>query len=668
MSGGRAAAALALLATLGVAGCGSTPPVEAQVSPVDTELTAKLLQLEQRGTRLADMHAVRKLQRAWGYYLDEGQWDDAADLFASDATIEFGLDGVFRGRDRIREYLHAMGDGRTGLAPGQLNEHFQLMPVITMSDDGRHAQGTWRDIMLQGKLGVGAQWGEGPAETRYVKEDGVWKISRLHWFQTVHVPYEGGWGVHPDDNAGRFVGDRLKPDAPTSIQYKTWPGAFTPPFHFRGEAPRLTPLALPANPAPLPEHELQQRIVRLAAEVDRLAAMDEIENLQGIYGYYIDKSQWQQAAALFADDAELTVQGLGTWRGREGVLRYLRSTGPEGLQEGRLYDHMMLQPIIDVAADGSSAKARWHLFAQLAQHGQFHEWATGIYQNEYVKQDGVWKIRRLHLYPTMITPYEDGWGKTSLQRSRFDAAARPDVPHAGPSSLYEHAFITPYHYAHPVRGAPHAGHAPGATTKSTDPRSALAELDRRLGLLEDRAMVEKVQRVYGYYLATLLWDELAALFAEDGTIEIAMRGIYVGRPAVRRNLNLYGQAGLDDGVLHNHMQFQPVIHVSPDGKTAYLRSRALSMMGNYGRGGQWMGGVYENVFEKVDGVWKFKHDRVMNTYFAPYETGWKDLAQRAPPGITPSNPPDRPPSGSFDMYPKNYLPPYHYANPVKGGP
>jgi hypothetical protein len=114
------------------------------------------------------------------------------------------------------------------------------------------------------------------------------------------------------------------------------------------------------------------------------------------------------------------------------------------------------------------------------------------------------------------------------------------------------------------------------------------------------------------------------------------------------------------------MQFQPVIHVSPDGKTAQLRSRALSMMGNYGRGGQWMGGVYENVFEKVDGVWKFKHDRVMNTYFAPYEAGWKDLAQRAPPGVTPSNPPDLPPSGSFDMYPKNFLPPFHYANPVTG--
>jgi SnoaL-like domain len=670
MSAARAlpVAALALVSALGLSSCGSTPPVQAQVADAKglEELSAKLLQLEQRKTRLADIHAIRKLQRAWGYYLDEGQWDDAADLFAADATIEIGFDGVYRGRDRVREYLHAMGGGRKGLAPGELNEHFQLMPVITMSGDGRTARGTWRDVMLQGKLGVDAHWGEGPSENEYVKEDGVWKIRSLHWFQTLHVPYEGGWAKHPDDNAGRFVGDRLKADAPPSVPYRSWPGAFTPPFHFRGQVPHLVPIAVTANAPVLSERELRQRIALLESEVDRLAARDQIENLQAIYGYYIDKSQWQQAASLFTDDAELTIQGLGTWRGPEGVLRYLQSTGPEGLQSGRLYDNMQLQPIIDVAADGDHARGRWHLFSQLAQHGQFHEWETGVYENEYERQDGVWKIRRLHLYPTMITPYGEGWGKTSLPRSQFDANAKPDAARKGPSSLYTGDFVTPFHYAHPVRTAKQAGTTARPAPTSGSPAGSLADLDRRLGLLEDHAQIENLQRVYGYYLATLLWDDLAALFAEDGTIEIAMRGVYVGRPAVRRNLNLYGQAGLDDGVLHNHMQFQPVISIAPDGQTAQLRSRALSMMGNYGRGGQWMGGVYENTFVKVDGVWKFRTDRVMNTFFAAYETGWKDLVQRPPPGITESNPPDRPPSGVFEMYPKNYLPPYHYANPVTG--
>ena len=145
-----------------------------------------------------------------------------------------------------------------------------------------------------------------------------------------------------------------------------------------------------------------------------------------------------------------------------------------------------------------------------------------------------------------------------------------------------------------------------------------------------------------------------------------MRGIYVGKPAVRRNLNLYGQAGLDDGVLHNHMQYQPVIDVAADGQSAKLRSRALSMLGNFGKTGMWMGGIYENQLMKVNGVWKFHKDQVMNTYFTPYDIGWKDINQRAAPGITESNPPDRPSSFHFDMYPKGFLPPYHYVNPVTG--
>ncbi|MDR2216351.1 MAG: nuclear transport factor 2 family protein [Nevskiaceae bacterium] len=663
---------VALGATLCLAGCGGGGPSEAERQAAQRALSAQLTQLEQRQTRLADIHAIRKLQRAWGYYLDEGQWDEAADLFAGDATLEFGLDGVYRGQDRIREYLHAMGNGRNGLAPGQLNEHIQTMPVITMDADGLTARGTWRDILLQGQLGKGAQWGEGPSENSYVKENGVWKIRSLHWFQTLHVPFEGGWAKHADDNGGHFVSASMKPDAPTTVEYKTWPSAFTPPFHFRGlQPPRLLPIALPTDAAALSEGQLHDRIAKLSAEVDRIASLDAIENLQRIYGYYIDKSQWQQAAALFTADAELTVQGLGTWRGPEGVLRYLLSTGPEGLQEGRLYDHMLLQPIVNVADDDQSARGRWHLFAQLAQFGKFHEWGTGIYENEYARENGVWKIRRLHLYPTMNTPYDKGWGKTSLARSQFDAAAKPDVAPEGPSSRYDQAFITPYHYAHPVRdaGASQQSAMQTAEASASSPADAgaqLAALNQRIGALEDRAQIDTLQRVYGYYLATLLWDELAGLFAEDGTIEIAMRGVYVGRPAVRRNLNLYGQAGLDDGVLHNHMQFQPVIHIEADGKTAHLRSRAMSMLGNYQRAGQWMGGVYENTFEKIDGVWMFKHDRVMNSYFAPYDLGWKDLAQRDPPGITDSNPPDLPPSSPFVMYPKNFLPPYHYANPVTG--
>lgn len=651
---------LTLIAALG----GGTP---ARASAPDAALAATLAHLEQRATRAEDVNAIKRLQRSWGYYLDKGLWDEAAALFSADGSLEMGLDGVYAGKARVRAYLYAWGGGHRGLAAGQLNEHLQLMPVVDLAADGLTAKGTWRDVLLVGQLGQAAYWGEGPYVNDYVKEDGVWKIRRLHWFQTLYVPYEGGWSVHGDVNGGHFVGARLPADAPPTITYKTWPGAFTPPFHFK-DAPPVTP----AEPAPATHPptlaEVARRTAQLAADVQRLDDQYQIENLQRIYGYYIDKAQWSQAAALFTDDAQVEIAGRGIYRGREHVLAYLRAIGPEGVIENRLYDNMQLQPVIHVAADGRSARGRWRLFAQLARLGEFHEWATGVYENQYVRQDGVWKIHRLTLYPTMVTPYEAGWGKASLPYSRTEPALAPDAPAHTRHSTYEQPFIPPFHYAHPVTGARLAPARPGskAPQDAAGLSLALQQLATQLARVEDVAQIENLQMTYGYYLATLQWDALTDLFEPNGTIEIALRGVYVGKAAVRRNLNLYGQAGLDDGVLHNHMQYQPVIHVAADGQSARLRSRAFSMMGNFGKSGMWMGGVYENQFVKVDGRWRFQHDQVMNSYFTPYETGWKDLKQRPAPGITDSNPPDRPPTVQFEMYPKNFLPPYHYANPVTG--
>lgn len=649
----------ASLATALLVGCsGNNPAV-----PDTTEMRERLGLLEARAQRLADIAAIKRLQAAYGYYLDEGQWTDAADLFAADATLEIGKDGVYRGRERIGEYFRALGDGREGLAPGRLNEHLQVMPVITLAADGRRANGTWRAIILAGQLGQDAWWGEGPYENEYVKEDGVWKIASLRWFQTLWVPYEGGWANNPDTNGARFVGTRLTPDASPTIDYKTWPGAFTPPFHFRSQYPGLDAMPVPADAAE--RAATAARVNQLVHDAQQLVDQDQVENLQRIHGFYTDKGLWSEAAGLFTDDAELHVQGRGIFRGKARILEYLQAIGPEGLTPGRLYDQMQLQPVTHVDAAAGTAQARWHVFSQFARHGEFHEWGTGVQENQYRREDGVWKIHRLHFYPTMVTPYEAGWGKTSLPFSRFEPALTPDAPSPGPASNYDHAFVAPFHYAHPVRAPARAPRAP-AIASDTTVQQALDLAEQQITAAEHRHSIENIQTAYGYYLATLLWDDLTDLFADEGTIEIAMRGIYAGKPSVRRNLDLYGQAGLDDGVLHNHMQFQKVIHVSPDGSRANLRSRALSMMGNFGRNATWMAGTYENELVNVDGRWKFIKDQQVNTYFAPYDIGWKELAQRPPPGITPSNPPDAPPSFDFDLYPKNFLLPFHYPHPVTG--
>jgi hypothetical protein len=641
--------------------CMSTAPeVE---SPAAGPLSQQVAALQARVTALQDINDIKRLQRAYGYYVDAGQWDKVAGLFAPDGTVEIGLDGVYRGRQRVYQYFLAVGGGHLGLAPGQVNQYLQLMPVINLSPDGRSAKGTWRAVILAGQPGKGAWWGEGPYENQYVKEGGVWKISALHWYQTLMTPYDnGGWVRNGDVNGGHYAPAALRPDAPPTEQYKVWPGAHVPHFHFKNQAPSLrTDGAQGSIAAPAQVHwseaQLHVNLARLAYDVQALQDQSDIEKLQRIYGYYIDKGLWQQAADLFADDGEVQIAGRGTFVGKAHVLAYLRAIGPEGPVAGRLYDNMQLQPIVQVAFDGKSATARWHVFSQLAQAGQFHEWGVGVYENEYVNVNGIWRIHRLHFYPTLYTPYEAGWAKRVDRYSRFEPDLKPDRPDPDVVNA-----PTPAPFDFPTPQNEPARHWMPTAMGLMAP----GLLEPKISALEDVAVIENLHAMYGYYLATLEWDALTDLWAPEGTIEIALRGVYAGKPAVRRNLNLYGQQGLDDGVLHNHMQFQPVIDVDTVNGTAKMRSRAFSMMGNYGKNGTWMGGIYENTYVKRDGIWRIESDHVINTYFAPFDVGWKDLPPRDAPGITGSNPPDSPPTVHFEMYPRSFLPPFHYVNPVTG--
>src|SRR5262245_38740917 len=112
---------------------------------------------------------------------------------------------------------------------------------------------------------------------------------------------------------------------------------------------------------------LTARAAALEREIGALEAENAIKKLHGVYGFYTDKQLWTQAADLFADDGTIEVGGRGVYVGKPRVLEFLKLGGAEFPQAGRLHDEMQLQPVIHVAPDGRTAKARWHMFAQDAQ-------------------------------------------------------------------------------------------------------------------------------------------------------------------------------------------------------------------------------------------------------------------------------------------------------------
>ena len=57
----------------------------------------------------------------------------------------------------------------------------------------------------------------------------------------------------------------------------------------------------------------------------------------------------------------------------------------------------------------------------------------------------------------------------------------------------------------------------------------VAELEHRLGMVEDALAIRNLQHAYGYYLDKCLYDEVVDLFDEGGEV-IFIGGIYKGRP------------------------------------------------------------------------------------------------------------------------------------------
>jgi hypothetical protein len=256
-------------------------------------------------------------------------------------------------------------------------------------------------------------------------------IQSAHHYTILATDYDLGWAksAHP----ARAVSQTLPPDRPPTVVYVTYPKIYTPPFHF--ENPSTEKASRGANVMPI-SPPTDRRIAVAEHQVQRAMDFNEIENLQSAYGYYAEKSLWTDIAALFTDNGVLKVDDV-QHAGRGRILEFLRASGSEGPVKGVLDSQLQLQPVIHVAADGKSARMRSRLL-QLTRDAQGRPmWGSGIYENELVKENGVWKYQRVHLYRTYKVNYKAGW-----------AAASKD-PGEGGGELLPSRFTPPFHYRNP---------------------------------------------------------------------------------------------------------------------------------------------------------------------------------------------------------------------------
>ncbi len=286
-----------------------------------------------------------------------------------------------------------------------------------------------------------------------------------------------------------------------------------------GHGPTVGPVAV-----------LETRVERLQAHIESVESIRAIKRLQYAYGHYVELGLWNDFADLFTADAVTNYQS-GV-RGKDAIrLLFFEKVGQGklGLSEGRIYPHILFQPVISLAPSGRTAKGRWRILAMLGGYGGSATWYSGVYENEYVLEDGVWKISVLHSEPKVTAAYTAAGWKDSGAHVPFH---------------YTAASVTA---SIPDTGSLGAKRAFGTTPSLTSLADRVNQLARRAARLNDQAEVTNLQDTYGYAVDRKLWDQVADLFAENGTLELGLQGVYVGKASIRHALDQFGPQGLRDG-------------------------------------------------------------------------------------------------------------------------
>ncbi len=168
--------------------------------------------------------------------------------------------------------------------------------------------------------------------------------------------------------------------------------------------------------------DVRQRLaaVKRAPQIDDI---NEIENLQGSYGYYASKMLWDEVVDLFTDDGTVEI-GRRQRLCRQGRhSRYLLSLsgGEQGPLEGVLNDHFQLSRSCSRRRrpDGQRPVAAVSDDRRLGQSWLGRQLGEGVCENEYVQENGVWKIRALRWFAGFVAPYEERLSRTpTRKRSR----------------------------------------------------------------------------------------------------------------------------------------------------------------------------------------------------------------------------------------------------------
>lgn len=150
--------------------------------------------------------------------------------------------------------------------------------------------------------------------------------------------------------------------------------------------------------------DVETRLQALEAKIQDLSDREAIRSLRFRYHECINGEELDAIAGLFTEDAELDFDYLGKATGRAEIAIFFQQV--ESLLS--FVKQFIHNHAVDVRGDHGKGYA--YLEAKTIAKGEAYVVAAR-YDDEYVKQNGQWKFKKMSLTPYFTVPLKEGWAQ-----------------------------------------------------------------------------------------------------------------------------------------------------------------------------------------------------------------------------------------------------------------
>jgi len=181
---------------------------------------------------------------------------------------------------------------------------------------------------------------------------------------------------------------------------------------------------------PVSPVDFSAELARLVVRVTRLEDEQAIQRLQSKYAHYLFTQRFDRIVdECFArHEAGVSVEfsDSGVYRGLASIRRLYEAFMTTKRVPGFFILHMAVNPYIEIARDGRSARSHW-LSPGAVGSNTSAGWVWGPYYVDYVKEEGEWRIVHSNLAPLFRNRYEVSWAEARDHGTvRGVIAAQPD--------------------------------------------------------------------------------------------------------------------------------------------------------------------------------------------------------------------------------------------------